>query len=173
MDLKIGIDYQSISDLGCISNWESLLRAEIKQILKKNSSQITQSKRRKDFFQTEFLAIDIESEDFDNLVSLRNWEELVRGKIKEIIKENYAQIDEYSSYDSRVSLLEIAINEEDYENLTRLKNWEQLLRDKIDRIIDENFDEIDRVQEMYEESFLQPLPYTDYPGSDGSPLTPD
>ena len=71
------IDYQSIRDLECLSNWESFVRAEIKQILKKNSSQITQSKRRKDFFQTECLAIDIEQEDFDNLVSIRNWEELV------------------------------------------------------------------------------------------------
>ncbi len=124
MELEIAIDYQSISDLGCLSNWQSLLRAEIKQILKKNSSQITQSKRRKDFFQTECLAIDIEREDFHNLASLRNWEELVRGKIKKIIKENYSEIYD----DFRSSLLEIAINEEDYENLTRLKNWEQLLR---------------------------------------------
>ncbi|NEQ40772.1 MAG: hypothetical protein F6K40_32950 [Okeania sp. SIO3I5] len=48
----IVIDSQSISDLECLRNWESLVRAEIKKILKKNSSQITQSRRRKDFFQT-------------------------------------------------------------------------------------------------------------------------
>lgn len=167
------IDSQSMSDLECLSNWESLVRAEIKQILKKNSYQITQSKRRKDFFQTGLLQVDIGQEDFDNLASLRNWEELVRGKIKEIIKENYAQIDTYSSYKFRPSLLEVAINEEDYENLTRLKNWEQLLRDKVDKIIDENYDKISDIQEMYEESFSQPLPYTNYPGRDGSPPTPD
>ncbi|GGA18061.1 hypothetical protein [Okeania sp. KiyG1] len=94
----------------------------------------------------------------------------IRGKIKEIIKENYAQIDKYSSYDFRQSLLEVAINEEDYENLARFKNWEQLLRDKVDKIIDENYDKISDIQDlMYEESFSQPLPYpyTDYPGSDG------
>ncbi|MGK7923339.1 MAG: hypothetical protein AB4080_25400 [Trichodesmium sp.] len=171
MELEIVIDGQSISELGCLSNWESLVRAEIKQIIKKNSSQITQSKRRKDFFQTEYLPINIEREDFDNLLSLRNWEELVRSKIKEIIKENYAQIDEYRSYDFRPNLLEVEIHEEDYENLTRLKYWEQLLRDKVDRIIDENYDQISDI--LYEESFLEPLPYTDYSGSDGSPLTPD
>ncbi|MEM1168892.1 MAG: hypothetical protein AAGJ08_07390 [Cyanobacteria bacterium P01_H01_bin.35] len=82
MELEIVIDSQSIRDLECLANWESLVRAEIKQILKKNSSQITQSKIRKDFFQTQCLPVDIEREDFDNLVSLRNWEELVRGKIK-------------------------------------------------------------------------------------------
>ncbi|NET43002.1 hypothetical protein [Okeania sp. SIO2B3] len=164
LELAIVIDSQSMIDLECLSNWESLVRAEIKQIIKKSSYQITQSKRRKDFFQTGLLQVDIEQEDFDNLVSLRNWEELVRGKIKEIIKENYAQIDEYSSYEFRPSLLEVAINEEYYENLTRLKNWEQLFRDKIDKIIDENYDQISDIQEVYEESFLQPLPYTDYPG---------
>ncbi|MGD1715820.1 hypothetical protein [Dapis sp. BLCC M172] len=67
--------------------------------------------------------------------------------------------------------MEVEIHEEDYENLTRLKYWEQLLRDKVDRIIDENYDQISDI--LYEESFLEPLPYTDYPGSDGSPLTPD
>ena len=86
IELEIVIDGQSISELGCLSNWESLVRAEIKQILKKNSSQITQSKRRKDFFQTECLLINIEREDFDNLVSLRNWEELGRDKIIELFR---------------------------------------------------------------------------------------
>lgn len=38
MELEIVIDGQSISELGCLSNWESLVRAEIKQIIKKNSS---------------------------------------------------------------------------------------------------------------------------------------
>ncbi|MDY7002685.1 MAG: hypothetical protein SWX82_01570 [Cyanobacteriota bacterium] len=153
LELAIVIDSQSMSGLECLSNWESLVRAEIKQILKKNSYQITLSKRRKYFFQIGLLQVDIEQEDFDNLVSIRNWEELVRDKIKEIIKENYAQIDEYSSYDFRPSLLEVVINEEDYENLARFKNWEQLLRDKVDKIIDENYDKISDIQDlMYEES---------------------
>ena len=69
--------------------------------------------------------------------------------------------------------MEVAINTEDYENLTRLKYWEQLLRDKVEKIIDENDDEIyDIGGAMYEMS-SEPLPYTDYPGSDGSPPTPD
>ena len=84
-------------------------------------------------------------------LNLNYW---VRGKIQEIIKENYAQIDEYSSYDFRPSLLEVAINEQDYENLARFKNWEQLLRDKVDKIIDENYEKISDIQQMYEESFF-------------------
>ncbi|MEM1168893.1 MAG: hypothetical protein AAGJ08_07395 [Cyanobacteria bacterium P01_H01_bin.35] len=57
--------------------------------------------------------------------------------------------------------------------MTRLKNWEQLLRDKVDKIIDENDDEIYDIGGMMYEMSSELLPYTDYPGSDGSPLTPD
>ena len=37
LELAIVIDSQCMSGLECLSNWESLVRVKIKQILKKNS----------------------------------------------------------------------------------------------------------------------------------------
>ncbi len=69
-----------------------MLRDGSKTILKKNSYKIAQSKNKNIFINTDLLEVMIEGEDFENLVTIRNWEELVRDKIKSIIKEKSNEI---------------------------------------------------------------------------------
>ncbi|GGA18067.1 hypothetical protein [Okeania sp. KiyG1] len=50
LELAIVIDSQSMSYLECLLNWESLVRAEIKQILKKIVIKLLRVKEEKIFF---------------------------------------------------------------------------------------------------------------------------
>ncbi|MGB3512329.1 MAG: hypothetical protein WBA93_24450 [Microcoleaceae cyanobacterium] len=41
------------------------------------------------------------------------------------------------------------------------------MRDKVEKMIDENDNRISNIKEMMYEMSSEPLPYTDYPDSDG------